>query len=68
MIKGSSTVRKLSSLHASARRVSKVAPEESLPDAIQTRVAASTAAALDIDVANGNTAVTEGSTGMRPLH
>jgi hypothetical protein len=43
--------------------VSKVAPEESLADAIQTRVAASTAAALDI--ANDNTAVTEGS--MRPL-
>ena len=65
MIKGSSTARKLSSLHSSGRRVSKVAPEESLADAIQTRVAASTAAALDIDIANDNTAVTEGS--MRPL-
>ena len=62
MIK-SSAARKLSSLHSSGRRVSKVAPEESLADAIQTRVAASTAAALDI--ANDNTAVTEGS--MRPL-
>jgi hypothetical protein len=64
MMKGS-TVRKLSNLHVSARRESKVAPDDYLPDAIQTRVAASTAAALDIDIANGNTAVTEGS--MRPL-
>jgi hypothetical protein len=65
MMKGSA-VRKLTSLHSSDRRVSKVAPDDSLPAASQTRVAASTAAALDIGIANGNTAVTEGNLVFNP--